>query len=216
MSEMESRPFSMQTENTPVAHAIEAHWTALLRDQDVPRRADIDPRVLRHVLTDCFILDNSIRHAPVFRIAGANIATLRTNGMRGSDFCQLFASQDQRRVRQILALVARCPAKATLRVKRVDGKAPAQNAKMLLLPLRGEDGKRSRVLGCLDVDKPMRTTRDHTAELQLIGFSLKPVIALARGAGLRLVVNNANPVSNAHHNAMPPILHVVGRSLASG
>lgn len=215
MSKIESSPLSTQTAITPVAYALEAHWTTLLSHQDVPRRADIDPRVLRHVLTDCFVLDNSNRHAPVVRIAGSNIATLRPKGLRGADFCQLFSAQDQRRVRQILALVARCPAKATLQVKRVDGKSPSKIAKMLLLPLRGEDGKITRVLGCLDKLEPMRITRHHSTELQLTGFSLKPVFAMASGAGLRLVVSNTKPISNAQREAKPPILRVVQRPFAS-
>ncbi|TDE38500.1 PAS domain-containing protein [Antarcticimicrobium sediminis] len=135
----------------------EAYWLALCGETGVPRRSQIDPRALGNILEHSFILERVSRRAARFRLAGDHLTALAGMDLRGTPFTALFADEARAEAGAILQRVFTAPAVAELRLQTsLSARAPALEARMLLLPLATEDGDVARALGVLVADTTLR------------------------------------------------------------
>ncbi len=162
---------------SPIRQA-EAYWTALLGEEGVPRRSQIDPRGLENILEYTFILERIAPGLARFRLAGSHLSKIAGMEVRGMPLTAFFDPSARDQVTEDLERVFSDPAIGELDLvsKGKLGRTRLQ-ARMILLPLKSDLGDVSRILGVMVSDGAIGATprRFTIAESQL-----RPLVALRR------------------------------------
>lgn len=166
MIDMNSTPDTDQTSDNVVSMArfrpnaaqpaiaqIEGYWHGLRTDGDLPRRSDIDPRGIEGALEHAFVLERIAPGIARFRIAGQHINALMGMEVRGMPISSLFTAEARPRLIQLLEKVFSAPQIVEIPLKAGTTRGRQKiDARILMLPLLGEDGQVSRVLGAIVAD----------------------------------------------------------------
>ncbi len=131
----------------PILNALLGYWERLRRGRIAPRRIEIDPREIEDLLQHAFILERLEGAAPRFRVAGAHLAEAMGMEMRGMPADCLIAPAHRARFLALLSRIFTDPVIAELDLRPETG--AGGTARMLLLPLKGNDQAISRILGGL-------------------------------------------------------------------
>ena len=135
----------------PHLATVEAYWQALRGRRLAPGRGEVDPRGIEASLEYAFILEKIAPGVGRLRIAGTHLADLLGMEVRGMPLSAFFTAEARADLASSLEAVCETPAIATLSLAAEPGIGkPVLEARLLLMPLRGEDGGINRVLGCLD------------------------------------------------------------------
>lgn len=138
------------TAGLPVVNEVEAYWEALRKDQALPpARSDVDPRGLKRVLSNAFIVERIAPGVAQFRVAGRFLSQMTGLTMPGLPLSMIFVPDSREEMaRHTEAMFSRPQAlRLNLVAERPFGRA--LQAEMLLLPLRDETQRVTRALGCL-------------------------------------------------------------------
>ncbi|MFC3616522.1 PAS domain-containing protein [Lutimaribacter marinistellae] len=151
---------------SPIRQA-EAYWQALRHDGDIPRRSDVDPRGLGNILSDCFILERIAPGIARFRLAGQTLNSLAGMEVRGMPLTAFFTPSGRREISAVLEHVFDAPAIAQLSLAAHTRMGrPLGEARMVLLPLRSDQGEVSRALGVMLCDGIRATPLCHLSITQ--------------------------------------------------
>ena len=132
---------------------VEAYWLALRGRRIVPRRSDIDPRGIESSLEQAFIAEMIAPGLARVRIAGAHLTRLMGMEVRGMPLSALFVPQARDELAMLLHDMTRLPQMMQLSLQADAGMGkPPLEARMLLLPMRGDTDAIDRMLGCLATD----------------------------------------------------------------
>ena len=131
---------------------IEAYWTALRDEGNIPTRSQIDPRGLEQMLKYAFILERIAPGVARFRIAGHHLTDHIGMEVRGMPFTALFDGESRNRIGDIIEHVFDVPAIVELQLQ---GRNLPVEARVILLPLRSETGEVSRIIGAFVCDGPV-------------------------------------------------------------
>jgi len=132
-----------------VSKDLFAYWSELKGARSSPDRSDIDPRAIRHILADTFIIEVDADGRFPLRLSGTRINALWMEELKGRSFVDMWREDDQRGVSAALLTVIDGvrPVIAGVRTHvRVQGLLELE---LLLLPLRHFGKTHSRVLGAL-------------------------------------------------------------------
>ncbi|MGR3501329.1 PAS domain-containing protein [Pseudaestuariivita sp.] len=125
---------------------IEAYWRALRDGRDVPWRSDVDPRGLEPHLDAVFLAERIAPGTARLRIAGAGIGRVIGLEARGLPLSALFRAGARKVLSE--AIERCCTGKAPLRLT-LHTPLGHLAGYMLLLPLRDDEGRITRLLGGL-------------------------------------------------------------------
>lgn len=129
---------------------LRAYWEALRDGRDLPRRIEVDPRGIGMALQDSFIAERIAPGQVRLRIAGTRLQDLIGTELRGMPLSVLIAPDSRDRIAQVLEQVFDMPALADCRLVGAPGLIrQGAEGRLLLLPLRGDDGRVNRLLGGL-------------------------------------------------------------------
>lgn len=161
---------------------VESYWEALRAGRPAPARAELDPRGMEDALEYAFILERIAPRQGRLRIAGRHLCDLAGTEVRGAPLSALFAPESRAALGAALAAVCDDPAAAILTVGAARGIGrPGLEGRLLLLPLLDREGRRSRLLGCLETEGRLgRTPRRLTVE----ETDLRPIPVARRDAPL--------------------------------
>jgi len=130
--------------------ALHAYWNEARRGQEVPKRADIDPRRIEPLLSNAFISERIAPGVTRLRVAGMHLSDIMGMEVRGMPLSCLISPPA--RDAFALHLVDLFDGPAALRMElRSPGALgrPEMRATLVMLPLRSDLGDVSRALGCL-------------------------------------------------------------------
>lgn len=165
---------------------VRAYWEALRQGQDVPMRAQVDPRGMERALEHAFILERVAPQVARFRLAGMHPSDLAGMEVRGMPFSILFSAEARPQIAEALEQVFTGPAIAEVSLAATAGFGHAAlEARVILLPLRSDLGDISRVLGCLVTEGALGRAprRFDIAAQSVTGLSVpRPVWQPARAA----------------------------------
>ena len=135
--------------------ALCAHWRARRRGDDVPMRADIDPRAIEPLISSAFVAERIAPGVARLRVAGAHLSDLMGMEVRGMPLATFIEPRDRDGFAMRVVDLFDGPAilRLALRGRRGLGR-PALGGTLMLLPLRSDLGDISRALGCLVTDGP--------------------------------------------------------------
>lgn len=129
---------------------LERYWRSLPRTRGVPLRKDVDPAVMSGLLEDSFILERVAPGVARIRVAGRNVTTLLGIEPRGLPLTAAFLPDARAPLAGHLEQAFMTPGLVELSLEspRAVGQ-PALQGKILMLPLRDDLGRVSRILGVL-------------------------------------------------------------------
>jgi hypothetical protein len=158
---------------------VRAYWEALRPSGGLPERAAIDPRGLERALEHVFLIERIAPGLARFRIAGMHLTVVMGMEVRGMPLSALFDPAGRERMQGLLEQVfsGPCVLELALEGERGIGR-PSLEARMILLPVRGDDGTCDRALGCLVTAGPVgRTPRRFAIARQvteMLGLDPRP------------------------------------------
>jgi hypothetical protein len=129
---------------------VEAYWDALRAGRGMPKRAEIDPRGIETALEFAFILERVAPGVARIRVAGRNIAKLVGIEPRGLPLTAVLPPDARAAMVYYIEAAFNGPSivELPLEAPRAVGQ-PQLQGKIMLLPLRDDHGRVSRVLGVL-------------------------------------------------------------------
>lgn len=164
----------------PAMAQIRAYWQALCEvPGQPPLRSRIDPRGIADALEQTFLAERVAPGIARFRLAGMHLADVMGMDARGMVMSSLFDPASRVDLAITLEALFTRPAMVEIAMEAERGIGrPALEGRMLLLPLRGDDGKTNLALGCLATDgTPGRLPRRFaTARRTITPLTAAPVL----------------------------------------
>jgi hypothetical protein len=155
---------------------VEAYWELLRDGRLVPDRSEIDPRGFPGALPHSFLLERIAPGLARVRITGRHMSDLMGIDMQGLPLSSLFVPEARSDLVEVLSAVFEEPAVARLRLDSAGGIGRRRmEARLLLLPLRDDQGEVTRAVGAIVAEGAIGRTprRFSISERQcqtLIGF----------------------------------------------
>jgi hypothetical protein len=130
--------------------AVRGYWQALRVAGSIPRRDQVDPRGLADQLEKVFLIERIAKGHARFRLAGMELGDLLGMDLRGMPLSALFTPDARPRLADELEQAFTGPSilELWLEAERGTGR-PALDARMMVLPLLGDQGEPALALGCL-------------------------------------------------------------------
>jgi len=160
----------------PAIAQLEAYWLALRLGDQIPHRADVDPRGLSDVLEYAFILERIAPGVARVRVAGSHLNDLMGMEVRGMPISAMFVTQARNQLANTIETVLAGPRTAKIRLtsKGSIGRGAMQGG-IYMAPLCDDQGYASRILGCLQTTgKPGHAPRR---------FAISSVVKQVSGVG---------------------------------
>ena len=89
-SDLDHSPMRGFTEKTAMkhknSHLLVGYWSRIRGGRDVPDQKDIDPRALKRMLSNIFILDSVSPGRPIYRLAGTGLCERFGMELKGTGF----------------------------------------------------------------------------------------------------------------------------------
>lgn len=172
-------PFESDVGET-ILRDVEACWRGLRDASGVPARRDLTPQPLVGALSHCFILERVTATVARFRVAGQSVHKLLEMEPRGLPLSSLFTASSRISLAPIINAVCEGPELAEIPVIASRGIARTPlRGRLLLLPLKDDDGAVTRIFGAIVVDgnRARRALRfDFDTNYPLRSQKIKPII----------------------------------------
>lgn len=68
------------------SHLLVGYWSRIRRGRELPEQADVDPRAIKRMLSQVFILDARNSERPAYRLAGTCLCERFGHELRGTSF----------------------------------------------------------------------------------------------------------------------------------
>jgi hypothetical protein len=129
---------------------VEAYWDLLRDGRLVPDRGEIDPRGFPGALPHSFLLERIAPGLARVRVTGRHLSDLMGIDMQGLPLTSLFLPEARPGLIEVLSALFEEPAVARLRLESAGGIGRRRmKARLLLLPLRDDQGEVTRAIGAL-------------------------------------------------------------------
>ncbi len=148
------------------------YWNRLRGERPVPRRTDIEPADIKHLLADTFILEQDVRGEPVFRLAGTRLCATYGRELKGFAFTSLWSPKDRAEIADLTRGALANKIVGTVCFDGVSREGRLNPFELLMLPL---DGGRDhpRALGSLiSLEKPFWLGADPIEENRVTSTSV--------------------------------------------
>jgi hypothetical protein len=131
------------------------HWLALRQEDAIPRRGAVDPAKFHDCLDMVWLMERHDDGHYRYRLAGQAISDIHGGIRRGSDTASLFSRRaiDMFRPRWEAVLDRGRLVRAEGVVRLSDGDQ-VSSVERLMLPLQGDDGSVSVILGATSYERP--------------------------------------------------------------
>jgi hypothetical protein len=155
---------------------LEAYWELLRDGRLVPDRSEVDPRGFPGGLSQSFLLERIAPGLARIRVTGRHLCDLMGIDMQGLPLTSLFLPEARPGIIEILSAVFEEPAVARAKLSSPGGIGRRTlDARLLILPLRDDQGDVTRAVGCLVAEgaigrTPRRFTVDEFQCQTLIGY----------------------------------------------
>ncbi len=197
----------MPGQDNPLLQSLEQYWETLRNAQRLPARTDLSPSKIDHALPYAFILQRVAPGIGRFRVAGQKIHDLLKMDARGMPLSVLFTPDAREQAQQLLESAYMSPAIVSIPLVSAGSMLRSEiKGTMLLLPMRDNADRTTRMLGALVCDDYASTrarrfsipadarVRHDPIGLQLAATQMIPRAPTQRPDALRpalkLVVNN--------------------------
>jgi hypothetical protein len=181
---------------------LEAYWDLLRDGRLVPDRSEVDPRGFPGALAQSFLLERMAPGLARIRVTGRHLCDLMGIDMQGLPLTSLFLPEARPTIIEILSAVFEEPAVARGKLSSPGGIGRRKlEARLLILPLRDDQGDVTRAVGCLVAEGPIgRTPRRFAVD----EFQCQTLIGYGRRHGARPVAPAREDGARGRVIALPP------------
>lgn len=142
------------------------YWNRVRGGRPAPVRSEIEPADIRTLLADTFILEQDLRGAPIFRLAGTRLCALFGRELKGFSFLSLWPEVNRRMIERLASAVFDGRSVSVITVEGISRNSRVNRFELLMLPLAGEPGA-GRALGALSaLEKPFWLGADPLIEIR--------------------------------------------------
>lgn len=160
--------------NFPSISRVESYWEGLRNGRVMPARADVDPRGISSDLEYAFILEKVAPGLARIRLGGMHLNDLMAMEVRGMPITAMFLPESRREMQRILESVLESPAVVRLTLASDSGMTrPQLEAQMILLPLKDEEGRATRILGAIQAKG---TIGRGPRRFNIVSSDIKPIM----------------------------------------
>ena len=131
------------------------HWEELRGRREAPRRAEVDPREIKAALNHTFIVERTRFGGSRFRVTGAEVCDLMGMELRGMQITALFHPDHRRELSATLKDIYATASVYEYELSTFQAGYRQVNAKLLLLPLRDDQDRITRILGGIRLDREL-------------------------------------------------------------
>ncbi|GFE66786.1 PAS domain-containing protein [Litoreibacter roseus] len=138
-------------QNSPIKE-LRDYWQELRAGRLVPLRSEIDPRAIASALECGFIVERTAPGAVRFRLAGMHLSDLMGMEVRGMPLRSFIAPAARADFAARLENVFDAPEVHEYQLISDTPGGPPLIARMLLLPLKSDQGQVDRAIGCISTE----------------------------------------------------------------
>ena len=131
---------------------MRSYWDELCAGRILPLRSEVDPRAIASSLENGFILERIQPGSVRFRLAGTQLSDLMGMEVRGMPIRSFIELKSRKAFSTSIERVFDGPEIQEYRLVSNQRNAPGMTARLLILPLRSDEGTINRALGCLVAD----------------------------------------------------------------
>ena len=124
-----------------------AYWDGVRADRLTPRRFEIEPSQIAHILSSTFILERLDTASFRYRLAGTTVCEHFGMELRGANFVDGWTPEDRIAIEHDLSALSTQGAVSLLQIEAAPKGRASTPFEILLLPLRHTGDKIDRVLG---------------------------------------------------------------------
>lgn len=137
-----------------ISRDLHRYWDGLRTGTAAPERSDIDPVAIRHVLAFTFMLEITAATPPderhlTFRLSGTRLDAVFQRGLKGRPFRDIWGDADLGAAEAAVAAALDHDSAVVATVRGAPLDRSAVDFEMLLLPLRHEGRRGTRILGSM-------------------------------------------------------------------
>jgi hypothetical protein len=129
------------------SHLLIGYWNRLRAERDVPDQSDIDPRAIKRMLSQVFILDARDPARAFYRLAGTKLCDRFGLELRGTSFYAHWEAQARERLVQLLRQSLHSKQPVWLSAIGTTANCAMLEMETLLAPLTSGAGAPQRFLG---------------------------------------------------------------------
>lgn len=133
------------------SHLLIGYWNRLRRGRAVPDQTDIDPRAVKRMLSQMFILEASSVARPVYRLAGTAICERFGHELRSINFLSHWESQSGLALASLLRQSLRLRQPLCLASIGVTQDAGMVEIETVLVPVSFGGSEPTRVIGMMQI-----------------------------------------------------------------
>ena len=129
------------------SHLFMGYWSRLRAGRDIPDQSDINPRAIKRMLSQVFILDARDPARPFYRLAGTKLCDRFGLELRGTSFCAHWEAQARDRLVLLLRQSLQMKQPVWLSALGVTSNSAMIEMETLLAPLTFGAGPPQRFFG---------------------------------------------------------------------
>ena len=202
--------------SSPILDEAMRYWNSLREGTDLPRRAALDPRAMRHILGHAMILDRVHNGAIRARLGGHVMNDLMGMDVRGLPVRAFFDLRDRDRAVELVTQVFETPASLEMDLLSAGPAGRLLTGRMLVLPLLDSAGAPTKALSVLVTDRvvidpPRRfgITNATMVPLHAAQERTAPAIYTAPGSDLPVEMTPAEADASMTRPSSVPWLRIV-------
>lgn len=150
------------------------YWDSLRLSRPAPLRSELDPRSIKSLLTDMFILQRVSDDAYTYRLAGTAMCQHFGRELRDENFLDIWRANEAASIKSLFQSITDDQTAAVVGVTVTYDDGSEASMEYLFLPVRLDSTHEIRIVGCCsvldtDADKRGRTIARHeVASLRLL------------------------------------------------
>jgi len=133
------------------SHLLVGYWGRLRKGRAVPDQTDIDPRAIKRMLSQIFILDATDASRPMYRLAGTSLCERFGLELRGTNFLSHWETQSGNALASLLRQALRLKQPLCLVSIGATADSGMVEIETILAPVSFGDGEPTRFIGMMQI-----------------------------------------------------------------
>jgi hypothetical protein len=131
----------------PGTKALHAYWLELKKERACPTRGEIEPRAIKNILSNIFLMEWIDRDIVLFRIAGTKLCAAFDREFRGMNALTMMQGDSRRMLRTLIDNVVMTPCPGLMIAEAETLSGAKLECEILFLPLANDRGEIRKVIG---------------------------------------------------------------------
>lgn len=133
------------------SHLLVGYWSRLRKGRDVPDQCDIDPRAIKRMLSQIFILDATDTDRPVYRLAGTTLCQRFGMELKAANFLTHWESKSRSALTLLLRQSLRMRQPVCLSATATTADCGMVEIETVLAPITFGPGEPVRFMGMMQI-----------------------------------------------------------------